>query len=234
MSRLYGVKVDEKRWKITEIDNIDYHTYKLINKEKEEIYILKHIIGLEQITEDEFLVYDRYNRDSFRIARYKAENSCLIKLFEKTFSYFYFITEDRILFAYTTKSGVVRCSDIYSIEDNNYVEDGEWLNNAVINMYNYNKPDELKIYVENEIISSKLGIYKILFTVDPNTLQPNSACFSQLRDKYIKTTSKEDIKKIESEDIKYISIIEDYMCKQDREQLKKAKEYILARKNESM
>ena len=55
MSRLYEAKVDEKRWKIIETDNENYHTYKLIDKEKEEIYFLRHIIGVEQITEDEFL-----------------------------------------------------------------------------------------------------------------------------------------------------------------------------------
>mgnify|MGYP003571575913 CR=1 FL=1 len=59
MCRLYEVKVDEKRWKIVEIDNEIYHTYKIIDKEKEEIYFFKHIIGVEQVNEDEFLFYNR-------------------------------------------------------------------------------------------------------------------------------------------------------------------------------
>ena len=40
MSRLYETKINEKRWKIVEIDNENYHSYKLIDKEKEEIYFL--------------------------------------------------------------------------------------------------------------------------------------------------------------------------------------------------
>ena len=34
MGRLYEAKVDAKRWKIVEIDNENYHSYKLIDKEK--------------------------------------------------------------------------------------------------------------------------------------------------------------------------------------------------------
>lgn len=41
---------------------------------------------------------------------------------------------------------------------------------------------------------------KLLFTVDPNTLQPNSDCYSQLRDSYIKVSSKEDIESIRLEE----------------------------------
>lgn len=233
MSRLYEAKVDEKRWKIIETNNKNYHTYKLIDKEKEKIYFLRNIIGVEQVTEDEFLVYDRYNKDQFRIVRYKAENSNLTKLFEGKFNCFNFITDDRILFVYWANSGGYRSSGIYSIKDNNYVEDGKWLNGTTIEPFYYNdNPDEVGLYVEEEISSYKLGNPKLLFTVDPNTLQPNSDCFSQLRDSSIKINSKEDIEKIKSEEQKYIRIIEEWMYQQDREQLQKAKEKILVRKNE--
>lgn len=233
MSRLYEVKVDEKRWKIVEIDNENYHTYKLIDKEQEEIYFLRHIIGVEQVTEDEFLVFDRYNMDEFRIARYKAENSKLNKLFEGKFSHFHFITDDRILFVYWANSGGYRSSGIYSIKDNVYVEDGKWLNGTAIEVFNYDdNPDEVGLYIEEEIISCKLGNPKLLFTVDPNTLQPNSDCYSELKDSFIKINSKEDIKNIKLEEQKSIRIIEEQMYQQEREQLQKAKEKILVRKNE--
>ena len=94
MSRLYETKINEKRWKIVEIDNENYHSYKLIDKEKEEIYFLNHIIGVEQVADDEFLVYRRANYDEFEIVRYKLQQSKFIKVFEKKFSQFEFISDD--------------------------------------------------------------------------------------------------------------------------------------------
>ena len=234
MSRLYEARVDEKRWKIVETDNENYHTYKLIDKEKEEIYFFNHIIGLEQITEDEFLVYNRYNRDQFRIARYKAENSKLYKLFEVKFSRFQFITDDRILFTYWDNSSSYRSSGIYSIKDNNYVEDGNWLNRKALETFKYDdNPEKIGIYVEEEISSYKLGNPKLLFTVDSNTLEPNSDCYSQLRNSFIKISSKEDIENIKIEEQENIHIIEDHLYQQECEQLQKAKSKILVRKNKS-
>lgn len=233
MSRLYEAKVDEKRWKIIEIDNENYHTYKLIDNEQKEIYFLRQIIGVEQVTEDEFLVYSRYDLNEFRIARYKAENSRLNQIFEVKFSRFHFITDDRILFVHWDNSSKYRSSGIYSIKDNGYVEDGKWLNGTPIEVFNYDdNPAEVGLYIEEEITSYKLGNPKLLFTVDPNTLQPNSDCYSELEDSFIEINGKEDIKNIKLEEQKSIRIIEDKMCQQEREQLQKAKEKILVRKNE--
>lgn len=235
MSRLYEAKVDEKRWKIIEIDNENYHTYKLIDKEKEEIYFLKHIIGVEQVTDDEFLVYRRVNDDDFEIDRYKLQKSTFEQLFVKRFSQFCFISDDRIMFTYWGNTGPYRCGGIYSIKDNKMLEESKWLDGAAIEVYkDDNNPNEIKLYVEEKISSYKLDNPKLLFTVDPNTLQPNSDCFSQLRDRFIKISSKEDIKNIKAEDQEKIIIIEEQMYQQECEQLKKAKEKILVSKNKSM
>ena len=226
MSRLYEAKVDEKRWKITEIDNKNYHTYKLIDKREEEIYFLRNIIGVEQVKDDEFLVFDRYNIDFFRIARYKAEKSELIKLFDTKFTDFDFITDDRILFTYWDKSHSYRSSGIYSIKDNDYVEDGKWLNGKSVEVFKYDDGN-IGIYVEDEMISYMLNRPKLIFTVDSNNLQPNSECYSELRDSFIKVNDKEDIKKIKLEEQRYIGIIEDYIYKKEKEQLEKAKKKVL-------
>lgn len=231
MSRLYEVKVDKKRWKIVETDNENYHTYKLIEKEKEEIYFLRHIIGVEQVTDDEFLVYRRVNYDDFEIARYKLQNSTINQLFAKKFSQFYFISDDRIMFTYWGNTGPYRCGGIYSIKDNKILEEAKWLDGAAIDLYKDDEnPDEIKLYVEEALPSYKLGNPKLLFTVDPETLQPNSDCYSQLRDSFIKTNSKEDIENIKSEEQKNIRIIEEQMYQQEREQLQKAKEKVLVKK----
>ena len=71
-----------------------------------------------------------------------------------------------------------------------------------------------------------------MFTVDPNTLQPNSDCYSQLRDSYIKVSSKEDIERVKSEEQEYINIIDKKIKQKEFEILQKAKTRILTCKNE--
>ncbi|MEE3342735.1 MAG: hypothetical protein VZS44_01435 [Bacilli bacterium] len=234
MSRLYETKADEKRWKIVEIDKENYNSYKLIDKENEEIYFLNHIIGFEQVTDDEFLVFRRANYDDFEIVRYKLQKSKFIKLFSERFSQFYFISDDRIMFTYWGNTGRYRCGGIYSIKDNSMLKEANWLEGTIIDIYKDDEnPDEIKLYVEKEIYSYRLNNQKLIFTVDPNTLLPNSDCYSQLRDSFIKVSSKEDIDKIESEEQKNIKIIEEQMYQKEKEQLQKAKQKVLGRKKES-
>lgn len=231
MSRLYGTKVDEKRWEIIETDRDIYYSYKLIDKDKENTYFLNHIIGVEQVLEDEFLVYRRASSNDFEIARYKFENSKVDLLFSKKFSQFHFISDDRILFTYWGNSGSYRCSGVYSIQENKLLEEAKWLNGAAVELYgegdNLNK---MKLCVEERIISHVLQDPKLLFTVDLNTLQPNSDCYSQLRDSYIKVGSREDIETIKKEEQRYVQIIKEYIYQSEREQLKKAKSKLLVRK----
>ena len=44
MSRLYDVNVDEKRWKVNQINEKGYPSYRLIDKDNDEIYTFNHII----------------------------------------------------------------------------------------------------------------------------------------------------------------------------------------------
>lgn len=236
MSRLYDAKVDEKRWKVVKIDNGEdnYDSYKLVDKKNEEIYYFRYIIGLEQVSEDEFLVFRRANRDDFEISRYKLQKSEFIKTFSKKFSRFHFISDDRIMFTYWGNTGPYRCGGIYSIKDNSMLEEANWLKGTIIDIYKDDEnPEEIKLYLEKEIYSYRLNNPKLIFTVDPNTLQPNSDCYSQLRDSFIKVNSKEDIDKITAEEKKNIRIIEEQMRQKEKEQLQKAKQKVLVRKNES-
>ena len=123
---------------------------------------------------------------------------------------------------------------IYSIKENKLLEEAKWLNMARVDIYkDDDNSDEIKIYVEENLCSCILNNPKLLFTVDPNTLQPNSDCYSQLRDSYIKVSSKEDIESIRLEEQKYIRIIEKEMLEKEHEQLQKAKTKILSRTNET-
>ncbi len=223
----------KKDGKIVETDNENYHSYKIIDMEKEEIYYLNHIIGVEQVTDDEFLIYKRANRDEFEIVRYKLQNSEFYKLFDKKIGDFYFISDDRIMFIYCANDTSYRCSGIYSIKENKLLEEAKWLKFNRVDIYeDDDNPGKIKIYVEEELISYELNNPILLFTVDPNTLQPNSDCYSQLRDSYIKVSSKEDIERVKSEEQEYINIIDKKIKQKEFEPLQKVKTRILTCKNE--
>lgn len=196
---------------------------------------MNHIIGFEQVTDDEFLIYRRASGDDFEIARYKLQKSELTKLFSQIFSKFHFISDDRIMFTYWGKTGPYRCKGIYSIKDNSMLEEADWLKGDIIDIYKDDEnPEEIRLYVEKVIFSYKFDDQKLIFTVDPNTLQPISDCYSQLRDSFIKVNSKDDIDKIKSEDEKYIKIIDEQIQQKEREKLKKVKEKILVMKKDSL
>ena len=135
------------------------------------------------------------------------------------------------MFTYWGNTGPYRCGGIYSIKDNSMLEEANWLKGTVIDIYKDDEnPEEIKLYLEKEIYSYRLNNPKLIFTVDPNTLQPNSDCYSQLRDSFIKVNSKEDIDKITAEEQKNIRIIEEQMRQKEKEQLQKAKQKVLVRK----
>lgn len=225
MNKLYETNVDENRWKVIEISNKCFHTYRIVDKENDNTYFLNNVIGVEQVTDDEFLVYKKYNWDEYIIERFKFENSKRIKMFERKFNHFEFITDDRILFLYCDRSARYRNQGIYSISENKEVE-AEWLRGAIIDTYK-TEDDKVGMFVDMNISSYKLGDVDLLFTVDPETLEPNSECYSTLRDSYIKVESKEDIINLRKEENKYVRIITDIMSEQDRNNYQNAKKRIL-------
>lgn len=227
MSRLYEAKVDNDKWKLVEINNDCYHSYRLIDKETKEKYTFRNVIGLEQVSENEFLVYKRVDRYDFEIKRYKLQNSESIILFKEVFDKFDFISEDRILFRYTDRGANYRCKGIYSINDNDFVEDGKWLDGDKIDVINDKENDDIKLFVQIEIASYHLGDQELMFTVDPDTLEPSSPCYSLLRDSFINVETKEDILRIEKEDSKYTNIIGDFIFEQNDKCKKMAKEKLL-------
>lgn len=219
MDRLNGVRVD-KKWIIKEIDNQMDYTYKLIDEENSITLNFKEIIGIEQISNNEFLVYDRYDIQQYRIRRYKQEELELKKTFEVKFNEFYFITEERILFVDDNDF----CLGIYSIQDNKYLEEGKWLNKKIVTTFsNPHNPKEIGLCVEEKLISYLLNHPVLIFTVDPKTLQPNSACYSQLRGEYVEVKDKKDIQRLEEEDRKIIRKMEYSRTQKGKEALQKVK-----------
>ena len=180
MSRLYGTKYDSERWKVDLVDDTNYKTYKIVDKENLEIYHFNNIIGFEQVTNDEFLVYRRANHDCFEIKRLILAHSELDEIYRARFSQFEFISDDRIMFTYWGKFGPYKISGIYSISQNKELEEGKWLETFGVNI------DENGIVVEDRIYDSELGDNKLIFSIDPETLEPNSECYSSFRNSYVK------------------------------------------------
>ncbi len=231
MSRLYGIKVDENRWDVKELDNSNYHTYKLFDKLTNNVYFFDHIIGAEEVKPGEFLVFDRYCYDDFRIRRVLAENSKLKVLFQKEFSRFEFITKDRILFTYYDKKGNYRFSGVYSIENNDLLDDGIWLDGLSVEVFKCKKkPDDKELFIEDEIISLPFNNPKLIYTVDPYTLQPNSDLYSKINNTMIPVNTKEDIINYKMELKKSIYELEKQALDERNNKLNDIKKLIKAKK----
>ena len=228
MSRLYNIKLNETKWDVTELDNKNYHSYKLKDKTTGDLYFFNYIIGAEEIKPNEFLIYDRTSRDNFRIRRVLAVNSILKRKFEKEFSRFDFITNDRILFSYYDNTGRYRSSGVYSIDSNDYVKEADWLNYLPVEVFKLKKnPGKKEIFVEDEINSHVFDYPKLMYTVDPYTLEPNSYLFDEHRNVTIPVNSKEDIIKYKEEETKYLYELEEEKRNEKSNNLKQAKARIL-------
>lgn len=229
MSRLYGAKVDEKRWKVVKIDNGEdnYDSYKLVDKKNEKIYIFRYIIGLEQVSENEFLIFKRANYDDFEIDRYRLHDSKKDEIYSKKFSQFHYVSDDRILFTYWGNTGPYRFESLYSVKENKEIDEANWLMGCPIEVYKEEETQNIKLYVEEEIPFNRSSNSKVLFSLDPNTLQPNSFCYSQLRDIFIKVNNKEEINEVINDDRNTIQMIEELLYKKETEKIKNAKKYLL-------
>ena len=225
MLRLYDAVYDEERWKVELINAKNYKTYKIIDKENLEIYYFNNIIGFEQVADDEFLVYKRANYNNFAIIRYRLENSEKQKIiYNKEFSQFQFITDDRILFTHYGNDGNYYFQGVYSIDKNKEVAEANWLEHKGIEFLDN---DTNNILVTKEIYFGDLGKNELLFVVDGNTLEPVSDCYSTLRNNYIKINSKEDYKILEKEEKTYAQLISYYNFNEYMNNMKEAKKRIL-------
>ena len=227
MNRLEQINVDENRWELKEIEGANFHSFKVIDKKEDGIYTLKEIIGLNQVTEDEFLVLERKCWTDYILSRLKFQNLKQKLLFQKKFDNAYYITDDNILFTYNDNMVEKRVSGIYSIKDNAYVDNSYWLNNYKVKVINNNEDDNTILFVEREISSNKLNNPKLLFSVNAKTLEPNSLCYSEYRNEFIDVKTKEDIDKIKLEDEKNIIMEARKLVRERNEKLMNAEKKIL-------
>ena len=225
MSRLFGAEYDEKQWKVELISDDNYRTYKLIDKKEMETYYFHNIIGFEQIKSNEFLVLERAGSSINKIVRYRLYESELYNIFEQQFNSFEFINEDRIAFAFWDNRSAYRLVGIYSISENKEIEDANWLRGM-----GFSTPDD-KIIMEDKMYDSILGDNKIVFSINPDTLEIDSDVYSSFRDGYTKINSKDEYKEFRSQEQKYMNYVSNYYFNQKNDAIENATKRILKKEN---
>ena len=225
MSRLYEAKYDKERWKVDLLSDENYKTYKLIDKEEMEIYHFHNIIGFEQVAGNDFLVYRKSSGDNFAIIRCILDKSKIDTIYSHEFSRFDFINDDRIAFTYWGKTGPYVLSGIYSISENKELEEAKWLKGMGFEV------SDNALLIEDRISNVVLGTDRILFTIDPDTLEINSEIYSSFRDGYVRLNSKEDYKEFRYEEQKYNDYISAYCFEQQKKAITKATKRILKKEN---
>ncbi len=228
MNRLFGIKIDTEKWVGERTAKSTFDSYKLWKKDDSNTtYEFKDVMGINQVSEDEFLVLREIMfRWEYILERFKLIDGEKRKIFCMRSSILYFISDDRILFAHKKDIDGEKsmcCGNVYSISDNNILEEAKWLEGSIIDMYGD------KLCIEKNIKSHKLKLndQKLIFTVDPETFQPNSNCYSLIRDSFIEVNSKEDIDRIFSEDEKKIRAMENQLWNEREDKIGRAREKVL-------
>lgn len=218
MSRLYGISYDKSKWSIRGSRDTGY---RIVNKNSFDSYTLRgDIIGIEQISDDEFLVYRRVMRDEWQIVRLKFDTNTheVYQLYCKKFCHFNFLNEDTIIF---DKDAHVLGAVLYHIssntEDNSLNRlfgsepDCRLIQSRYIRLlYDDVENDEYptSLFVEYKFSSYPLDICAYLQVIlDANTLTPISPAYSSLRDKYFYLDDSLTLGQIAKEDSYYSGVI---------------------------
>lgn len=218
MSRLYDISYNDEQW----ILRGSRHTgYKLVNKKTfDSCSISGDIIGIEQVSDDEFLVYRRVMRDEWQIYKLKIDTFShkTFELYRKEFRHFNFLTEDLIIF---DKGNHVLGATLYSISQNTEYDtlnhllssdpDCRLIKNRQIKLL-YENPEQdeypTALYVEYQFNAYPLDICAYLQVVlDVNTFKPICPVYSTLRDKYFDIDDTITLGQIAKEDSYYANII---------------------------
>lgn len=192
MSRLYDISYDKEKWVFNVCDN----GYQIVRKETFNSYFIGgDIIGIEQVTDDAFLVYRKIVRDAWEIARIKLTPTKKVFEYNCFFRKFYFLTEDTIIF---DKDSSVSAT-VYSISKNceitaidciisgsPHFPDSQFCKSRDIDLYYADESSEypLHLLVGYELPSHFCPEF-IQVMIDPSTLKPISPAYSTLRGKYV-------------------------------------------------
>ena len=219
MSRLYDRTYDESKWKITDhqfVVGLD-EGFVLTNLSTHRDFIIPgDIIGVEQISDDTFLIHHRIRRDEFEIYRFNLSGSVPKQEFCQSFESFDFLTDDTILFD---------SNMVYSISKNKEIDFD--YKNTDIDIYSDEEDNKIFLLVEKSLNSLYSHEYVIVL-VDGQTLKPVTDAYSTLRDAYIPLSESFSFYNLVNQDQKYLRIITDFCFERDMEMLQKGRNTLLS------
>jgi len=212
MSRLYEICYDKNQWSIRGSQDTGY---RIVNKKNFDFCVLGgDIIGIEQISDDEFLVYRRIMRDKWHIIRLKFDfnSHTVFEIYHKEFHDFHFLTEDTLIFDGATLYHISSNTEDDSL---NHLLSSEpdcrlTKSRCIELLYDNIKNDEYptSLFVEYKFLSYPFDICAYLQVVlDAHTLAPISPAYSSLRDKYFYLDESLTLRQIAKEDSYYAGII---------------------------
>ena len=218
--RLYEIKCNEEQWIVK--GNRD-NGYNLVHKTTFECHSISgDVIGIEQITDDAFLVYRRTMRDEYQILRLRLQGSTIVE-YKHTFQSFNFLTDDIIIFDYEDTS---HGAELYSISKNAEINDlnhlisgntdrhdASYLYSRNITLLYENEDDEYPTYlsVNYRLNNTFHSREHLQFILDVNSLKPVTPVYSTLRDKYFTLSDSFTLKDLVEEENHYLWIIDDFL-----------------------
>lgn len=222
MRRLYEISCNEEQWCVK--GNRD-DGYTLVNRTTLDSYSIPgDVIGIEQISDDTFLVHRwRTMRDEWQIRRFRLSDGDIIGGYHHEFQHFNFLTEDVIIFDKDSIHGGILYSisqncEIYimnhMLNDDYRIHDASCLSKRYITfLYDKKKDSEYPslLLVDYKPRSAYHSNEYLQVFFDPNSLQPLSPVYSTLRNQYLTLTESHTLKEIMKEENHYLSIIDAFL-----------------------
>ena len=238
MRRLYEISCNEEQWCVK--GNRD-DGYTLVNRTTLNNYpISGDVIGIEQISDDTFLIYRRTMRDEWQINRVKLSDGKAIREYHHEFQHFNFLTEDVIIF---DKDRIPLGGILYSISKNcemdtmnhmlhedSRIHDASFLFGRKITfLYDTEDSDYPSLLlVDYKPRNAYRSEEYLQVFFDPNSLQPLSPVYSTLRNQYLTLTESYTLKEIMEEENYYLSIIDDFLYNLYKKDNRKSAEELLS------
>ena len=223
MRRLYGINCNEEQWCVKGDRDTGYN---LVNKDTLESYSISgDVVGIEQITNNEFLVYRNYIRNDCQILRLRLQYGITNVEYHNEFKRFKFLTEDLIIFDY---EDTCLGAELYSISKNTQMNnlnhlissntnrhDANYVFNRNISLIYENQNDEYPIYlyVNYRLKSTFYSKEDLQLIIDVNSLKPVTPIYSTLRNKYFTLSDSFTLKDLVEEETYYMSIIDSFLNK---------------------